>query len=562
LTLTPLKKALGFVLLLVFASFYAQPNSGGSGLALTYNIPIWIVASWIIMAGILLSVSKARFNYPSLWLYLVIFPLFVIISSVLAEVSQPITWLFRQLYIFGGVLFLFALFQFQPKQKAVDQVLFLLVIATGLHALLGTMQIVAPSYLSSYFPPNNDLVPRGMFQQINVQVSYLATGLIISLYFISRPSFRFTNFVVKLVIVIAFTLAIYVVVASGSRVGLLSLLLAIPLVVWSRFHKLRPHKTLLIVLLLGSCGGFIAGQSGLDKTLDKTVKLAGESYSTSRVAMYTIGMELVAKEPIHGYGIGGFLKAWNLQASDFVSRHPETSLPQYVTHPHNEVLFWMIEAGLPALLGIIAFVVGLSLALYQCGFQRGGAYAAMLLPISLHTQVELPFYISSLHWFIWLFLIYLVLRHNTKTVTLNLSLAMRRLLQIVAVGSAVGVTLFMINIARAQADLYDFLYNKNARAPYLQVALNNLYTKTYAEQIAMRSMLYASIESGDKSKVETFENWALDFVVTRPELKMYEDLISASVFLRPEGKGCDAIVAGIAMYAQNKPLQRAYDKCQ
>ena len=553
---------LGFILLFVFTPFYAQPNTGGLGLALTYNIPIWTVASWLMVARLLLSINKGCFHYPSLWLYLVIFPLVVIISSVLAEISQPIDWLFRQLYIVGGVLFLFALFQFQLTQKAIDQLLFLLVIATGLHAFLGTMQIVAPHYVSSYFPPNADLVPRGMFQQINVQVSFLATGLLISLYLISRPRFRFANHITQCVVVIAFTLGLYIVVASGSRVGLLSLLVGIPLVVWSRFYQLRPYKTLLIILLLCSCGSFIAGQAGLHKTLDKSAQLTEKTYSMARVAMYTIGVELVAKEPVHGYGIGGFLKAWNIQSSDFVTRHPETTLPQAVNHPHNEILFWMIEAGLPALFGILVFAAGIGIALYRCGFQRGGAYAGMLLPISLHTQVELPFYISSLHWFVWLFLIYLVLRHHTKSMTLNLSLAMTRLIQIGAVGSAIGVTLFMINTARAQADLYDFIYNKNAQAPYLQVALNNLYTKTYAEQIAMRSMLYTSIENGEKGKVETFEKWALDYVVTRPELKMYEDLISASVFLRPEGKGCDAIAAGLVMYAQNKPLQLAYEKCK
>ncbi len=550
------------VLLFLLSPFYAQLNTGGLGLALTYNIPIWAVANWMIMAGILLSVSNARLNYPSLWIYLVIFPLFIVISSVAGSITQPIAWLFRQLFIFGGLLFLFALFQFRPKQKAIDQILFILVIATACHALLGTMQIVAPSYLSSYFPPNSDLVPRGMFQQINVQASFLATGLIISLYLISRPSFRFASLAVKSIVIIAFTLAIYVVVASGSRIGLLSLLLGIPLIVGSRFRQLRSHKVLLTVLLIASCGSFVAGQAGLHRTLDKTAQLTEKSYSTARISMYTIGMELVAKEPVYGYGIGGFLRAWNVQASDFFSRHSETVLPQSVNHPHNETLFWMIEAGLPALLGIITFVVGMGLALYYCGFQRGGAYAAMLLPISLHTQVELPFYISSLHWFVWLFLLYLVLRHQTKTVMPNLSLAMMRLTQVAAVSFAVGVTLFMINTARAQADLYDFLYNKNARGPYLQIALSNLYTKSYAEQIAMRSMLYASIESGEQTKVKEFEDWALDYVVTRPELKMYEDLISASVFLRPEGKGCDAISSGLAMYAHNKPLQQAYSKCE
>ncbi len=566
MTLTPLKKnnsmLFGLVLLFVISPFYAQLNTGGAGLALTYNIPIWIVASGVIMAGVLVSIMNKDFIYPKSWLYLIAFPLIVISNSLMAELTQPIAWLFRQLYLLGGVLFLFALFQFQSKQAVLDKILFILVIASGLHGLLGTMQIVIPDYLPAYFPPNNDLVPRGMFQQINVQASFLATGLIISVYLISRPNFRFASLFVKSVLVVSFGLAIYVVIASGSRVGLLSLLLGLPLVIWSRFHQLKPHKILLLVLIVVSSFSFLAGQSGLHKTVDKTMQLTERSYSTSRIAMYTIGMELVSQQPVHGYGVGGFLRAWNTQASDFMTRHPEASLPQAVNHPHNELLFWMIEAGLPALFGMIVFVVGLGIALYRCGFNRGGAYAAMLLPISLHTQVELPFYISSLHWFIWLFLIYLVLQHNTRALRINLSVAMTRLIQFMAVGSAIAVTLFMVNTARAQADLYAFLYTDNAQRPYLQVALNNLYTRPYAEQLAMRSMLYVSIENSDRRKVELFENWALDYVFKRPELKMYEDLISASVFLRPEGKGCDAIKAGLAMYAHNKPLQLAYEKCR
>lgn len=552
---------LAAVLLFVFSPFYAQANSGGTGLSLTYNIAIWGIASWIIIAGVILVASNAQFIYPSLWYFFIIFPLFVLISSLVSDYNQPITWLFRQLYIFGGALFLFVLFQLQAKKSTLDHILFILVIATGLHAVLGTMQIVAPNYLSSYFPPNNNFVPRGMFQQINVQASFLATGLIMSLYLISRPSFKFTNIVVKFLVVIAFTLGLYIVVASGSRVGLLSLLLAIPLIVWSRFQQLKVHKPLLIILLVCSCGSFLAGQAGLHKTLDKTAQLTEKSYSTSRVAMYTIGMELVAQEPVHGYGIGGFLKAWNTQASDFISRHPETLLPTYVTHPHNEILFWMIEAGLPALLGIIAFMVGICVALYRCGFQRGSAYAAMLLPISLHTQVELPFYISSLHWFVWLFLIYLVLSHHTKTVAFNLSQAMTRFVQISAPAVALGITLFMINTARAELDIYNFTKGIKSDTPPLSIALNNLYTKNYAEQLAMRSMLYASIQSKDRKKIEIFEDWAMNYVKKSPELKMYEDLISASVFLRPEGKGCDAILAALAMYAHNEPLQKASEQC-
>jgi len=548
--------------LFLIAPLCTAPSIGGLGLALPYNIPVWAVASWIMaIASILITVNK-QFITPRLWVTFVIFPIIILIISLFYPVNQPITWLFRQLYIMGGVLFLFALFQFQAKQAAIDRVLFILVLAMGLHACLGTLQIVVPDRIP-WLSFTHNYVPQGIFQQINVQATFLVTGVILTLYLISRPCFRFSSLIIKVWVVVAFALAVYIVIASGSRIGLLSLLLGVPLILWSRYRQLWWHKKLLIVLLLVSCGSFWAGQAGLYRTLDKTAQLSENSYSSARITMYAIGMELVAKSPIYGYGIGGFLKAWNKQASDFMTRHSETVLlPEHITHPHNELLLWMIEAGLPAVIGIFAMIAGMGLALYRCGFQRGGAYAAMLLPISLHTQVELPFYVSSVHWFLWLFLIYLLLRHQTKTIKTHLSQSAIWLIRVTAVFFAIGITIFMNNTARAQADLYHYVYDTNTQPPYLQIALNNLYFEHLAEQVAMHSMLYISIANHDRTKVETFENWAKEYVKIKPELVIYQDLILASQFLRPKDKGCDAIKAGFAMYAQNKVLQQAVIHCQ
>jgi len=547
--------------LFLIVPFYSSDNIGGTGLTLTYNIPVWLIASWIMAAGLSVISIKQSFAHPKLWFFFVLFPSIVIVSSLMSDGSQSITWLFRQFYILGGLVFLFALFQFSVKQKSIDDILFVLVLATGLHALIGTLQTLGFEDLT-FWIPSKDFVPRGNFQQINVQVSFLVTGLITSLYLISRPGFRKRSTLTKLVVMVSFGLATYVIIASGSRVGLLAMFLGVPLVLWSRYHQLKHHKELLTIICIIACTAIVAGQAGLHRTLDKASTLSEKSYSTARVAMYTIGLELVAKEPVYGTGIGSFRRVWNKQSSDFVVRHPETVLPQSVGHPHNEILFWMIEGGISVVLGIFAVIIGIILALKQCGFQRGGAYAAMLLPISLHTQVELPFYISAVHWFLWLFLIYLVLRHQTKIVEINISKAATRLLQIVAIVFAFSATIFMVNTTRAQTDLYHFLYDKNVQPPYLQLALNNIYFKPMAEQVAMRSMLYASIENNDRARVKIFETWAQEYVEINPELKMYEDLISASVFLRPEGKGCDVIKEGLTMYAHNKPLQQAYkDNC-
>lgn len=547
-------------LLFLISPLYSQVNIGGSGLALTYNIPVWASASWLMGLALLHITNTRKFTYPSLWLFFISFPVIIIVTSVLGTVDQPITWLFRLLYILGGLAFLLSLFQFNISPSQLDKILYIIVIASGIHALIGVAQIHTPELALLWVSNPAGLVPRGIFQQINVHISFLSTGLIISLYLISRPSFRTRSTIVKLSLLFIFPVALYIIMASGSRIGLLSIALSLPLVFWSRYTQLRHHKKFLAILFLVSCCAIFAGKAGIEKTVDKSVQLSDASYSTARVAMYTIGLELVAKEPVSGYGTGGFLKAWNLQASDFIQRHPETVLPPYVTHPHNELLFWMIEGGLPSVLGIVIVIIGIGIALVRCGFQRGGAYAAMLLPISLHTQVELPFYISALHWFLWLFLIYLALSHATKMVVINLSAAASKSLQVVACLFAILVTVFMFNTARAQADLYDFLYNKSPKQPYLQLALNNLYFKPAAEQVAMRSMLYVSIENNDREKVQGFVDWAERYVAHSPELKMYEDLISASLYLKPEGNGCDAIHSGLAMYAHNKPLQEAAEQ--
>ena len=536
---------------------YSQPNLGGTGLALTFNIGIWGVAIWFVALSFLLN--RKVLYIPKHWQWFVVFPCFILLSSLWNPTSSPIDLLFTSLFILGGFTFFIALFQFEFSQSDIEKLLFIVVITVGLHAVIGTAQIWFPdSFISQYFYSLRDGSPRGVFQQTNVNSTFLATGIIIAIYLISRPGYKTASLVRKSLLFASYFLAIYIVFSSGSRVGLLSLILAIPILLFARFEHLRQKKREVALLVLLAITSFNIGQSGIDKTVDKAAQLKEQSYSNSRVAMYTIGMELIEKRPL-GYGLGSFLKVWNKQASDFTTRYPETKLPITINHPHNEFLFWMIEGGLPVLFGLICIVIGISIGLYQAGIQSGGAYAAMLLPISLHMQVELPFYISSLHWFLWLFLVYLVFRNQVNEISVKVSSALTKLLRIILVSFTLFGTLFLINTAKAQHDIYKFVSGLQTGEKPLKTALNNVYTKNYAEQLAMRSMLYHSIENKEIEKVQYFLQWALVYVEKSPELKMYEDLISASVYLNPAGKGCDMINEALTMYAHNKPLQKARD---
>ncbi len=580
----------GLLLLLLIAPLYNQVNIGTSGLNLTYNISAWIVASWMLAAGLLLITTSHYFFYPQGWIYFVLFPFIVITNILWIEIDLSVIWFFRLLFILGGLMFLFALFQFSARQVQLDRALYVITLSMVCQALLGALQIADADIIRQLVLEQgtastetaqaisdeitiaiSNIVPSGNFQQINVQASFLVTGLMATFYLISRPVFRSSNKISQAIVVVSVALAIYIVSASGSRIGLLSLTLGMPILLWSRHHQLCHHKKLLVVLFIVSCVSVVAGwsawsdrkaiQKANSVQRDRVAGVTPKEYPVSRVDIYMIGLELIAKQPIYGYGVGGFLKAWNEQMADFARRYPEGRLPvdSPILHPHNEILFWAIEGGLLTVIGLLAVVVGIILALKRCGWQRGGAYLAMLLPISLHTQVELPFYHSAVHWFLWLFLVYLVLRHQTSIINIKITPAAIWLLRIAALMIGSTTTVFMLNTARAQTDLYRFLYEQEkAQQPYLQYALNNLYLKSEAERIAMRTNLYAYIEQNNRQEVEKFEKWARNYIITNPRMKIYEDLISASVFLRPDGKGCDYITAGLAMYPYNKHLKKAY----
>ena len=65
----------------------------------------------------------------------------------------------------------------------------------------------------------------------------------------------------------------------------------------------------------------------------------------------------------------------------------------------------------------------------------------------------------------------------------------------------------------------------------------------------------------DTDKVKAYEEWATEKVKLKPGLNLYRGLFVASRFLRPEGNGCDALEAGLAMYAYNNFFQKAYEEC-
>ena len=551
------------IALFLFAPLYFQPNLGGRGLELTYNIPVWAIASFLIGGGLYLIASTQQFIRPMhTWAFLA-FPVVIVLSGIINGSSQPTPWLFRQIYVIGGLLFLFTLFQFNIKQNQIERILYVIAASALVNALIAIIQILSPELIQGWLVTGGN-TPIGVFQQINVLSSYLATGITISFYLISRPSITSVTLAAKALLITCIGSSAFIITYIGSRSGMLSAVIGILIILISRQKQLKKRAALTLIALLSLAGGAIPGgiiEDGFKKLSQKTMEAAKGADFSARVNMYAVALELIIQKPGTGHGIGNFQRAWGLQTGDYHQRNPNAKLPPYVEHPHNELAYWLIEGGIVSFAGIAIAVGAIVLVLIRCGPQRGGGYVALLTPITLHAQVEQPFYISSLHWFLWLFLIFLILRHHTTTSTVPLSLPATRLIKTVAILSCIGSSYFLLHSARAQSDIYTYLTAKENNGPYLQVALNNLYFKSYAEQLAMRSLLHASIQSEKPDKVHYFAQWGEQQININPELKLFEDLINAYTFLELEKERCRIINTGTMMYPMNQPLKTIANTC-
>ncbi|BEO30193.1 membrane protein [Serratia marcescens] len=388
--------------------FY-HPNMGGSGLALPQNILAWgAMALTTLIMTFTVCLGRARLSLtPTARLLLLgIAVLTLPLLYTRPEWREDALW--RCAGLFGGWLFYVACLQLRltPRQRGL--LLYGLLFAVGVQALLAALQLFAPTL--AWVAPNGSRV-YGVFQQPNVLGSFIATGLALALWLLlaplSAPTWR--RQLPLLALLAAFSALL---VLIQSRAAWLGGALAAVLLLW-RFARQHPAVSrwaggaLLLGIALGLMvlftGFGLDGRSGL---------IAREGSNYSRLTMLQDTLSMILAKPLLGWGYGGFeysFAHFRLQAM------PWREVLEVAGHPHNEILLWWVEGGLPALAGIAIVLVAGALLLKRA-WQRdreqpAGARVGLflvLLPMLVHTQLEYPFYLSAPHWLAFLLLLALL----------------------------------------------------------------------------------------------------------------------------------------------------------
>ncbi|MCV6611091.1 MAG: Wzy polymerase domain-containing protein [Amphritea sp.] len=530
---------------------------GGEGLSVSHNTTVWIAATLFTTVAVFMLFKTAQFRYPRNWFTLLAMPASVIACGFLVDIFLPYQFLLRELYILGGLFFLFALFQFKFSTSSKESLLFILMLGGVLHALYGVSQIFWPGFAPEVITYSTG-TPYSTFQQINLQASYQATVLLITLYLLSRRGVTQRGTLQQLLIFSAVLLSSFIIAYSGSRVGVLSGLAGLVIIFVCRWRQLMSNKFFLVVFFALIATGSMLGKSGLASTGVKLQKTAEENLRDVRKNIYAVAVDLFIDQPIQGYGIGSFQKEWHKEKVNYLTNNPDADFPaDRLSHPHNELMFWIVEGGLLVIAGILISLGAVITSALKCGWRKGVTYLALLLPIGLHTQVELPFYISNIHWFMMMTLVFLTLSHNQSVISVNLSNAAIKLTKATTVSVFTLVTVFMIHSIRANDAIIQFFKNEGTQPIILKSAMNNPFFKDQAELYFMRAIFTNEINKGNPSFAPKFIEWAEPFIEYTPVPQLHIDLAQAYLIVGEEDKAFEILNRGRSIYPRNKFIKQA-----
>ncbi|WP_167350541.1 PglL family O-oligosaccharyltransferase [Buttiauxella brennerae] len=354
--------------------------------------------------------------------------------------------------------------------------------------------------------------PYGIFQQINVLASFLATGYAIALWFCLNTANRLLTNFCRIAVVMLPTMLVIL----QSRVGYLGC--AAVFVLLCVVYRHQPRKILLL-LALSLCGVAIGELLKNSHWLAPLVAIVDKEGSNSeRIYIMKSAIEMIRQRPIMGWGYGHF-EYVVARVSPQLLHH---TFPYPIPHAHNEFLFGWAEGGIAAAAGMLAIAAG-----YLTLIKGNNRYAlplwALSLPIALHTMTEYPLYQSAAHWLTLILLCRLCISEQPA------ELPQKKTYKVVAaavVSISFCAVVFFASGFKTHQVLTEFERTgmKNS-APVAQ--LINPWVQweryNYDRHVAM---LLQFNQTHDAALLDNFYRWGSEYVGQHNDLNVYRSLIS------------------------------------
>ena len=450
---------------IIFSVLYSQDNIGGNSYLIPFNITVWTSVTCFI----LYSLGKIVFNqkiYVSQWA----FWFYILLASIffvgLVKTKLPNDQLIILLASFSVVfLFVLSLYQYRITQRNINLILLLICTVGFIEVLVSLVQMYDSKLIIhsviSYVPLKLHGRPQGTFQHVNLLAIFLALTVVASFYIYSSAATRQGSVFKRIYLIVLAFMAMYVLSLIGSRGGLLAIVLGLFAILFAK-RKLWSSSAVylsywLISITLGYALSFMIypDTSSWGSVSDKmSTMLAG---SDVRFFLYSSAVQMFLESPLYGYGLGNY----NVQLMNFIAVNGvNESVIDFdfsvFHHPHNELLYWVVQSG-----GIVLLVALLLVFLYfkKVAYFRssvGLSLFALALPLVVSSMVSLPFILSGLHLFLFLLIVFIGIRHDKKSYAFSLVKGVKYIVLVFILGVSLNVTYFGWHTLKSSYEFFKF----------------------------------------------------------------------------------------------------------
>ncbi|RLJ70125.1 O-antigen polymerase [Hydrogenivirga caldilitoris] len=494
------------------------PNLGGTILH-PREYFIWILILVILWLALLSVLKSGRLTLPDGRIPFLLFILLSISSILFNPLLNKELFLIQSVHTFAIFFIWIALHQFGLNKSLKDRILFLIFLSAGIESVIGLFQISEFFRFLPITPVFQEGIVWGVFQQKNLFGTFVALGLLVSLYLITLPSLG--RFLRGSLFVIGFSLSMNLVFAN-SRAAWLGFIFGAFLMLLARYRIYRVFLNRLalwaLVVLTGAVLGIVlyGGSKDYEKAL-----LQRESSNAQRVLMLKTSWEMFKEKPLFGHGFGNFESLYMYYQAKVIEKEKEYSkyVGGFVSHPHNEIAFIAVQSGVMGLLGFSLVFISFFRKILSLGIQKGGLYASLLMPFLVHALVEYPMELSVVHYFTFIVLLSFISSHGCTVKELKIGSKTR----VSAV--AVATVLLLIGIFWFSKTFVDYmrmtLFTVEAekgkfRPELIEGARKNTYLKNWANAIYWIEKVKVALKEKGTHAVESFILWAEKEKIRRP----------------------------------------------
>lgn len=542
-----------FALFCLIGMHYFQHNQGGAGLELPINPVAWSFISILIGIGLWQITLCQKIHYNSLTIAgLIAFTLLLIPvfypNAEFTEASYP-----RLLGFLGGILLLFALQQLNLRKEQWYQLLLLLVVAGFIESVYSLVQMYVLEAGNPFGFNVNYGRPYGIFQQPNVLASFTATNLVLAAYLFVSWHPKRSHVLLSSFLVLSCFLSSWVVYICASRAGYIGISIALVLISpWVWQQSKQRAAILVAIVALGISMHFIVSDGSISRDQNELKS------ANAREIIYEQSIHMMQQKPFLGWGYGSFETNFIHERATHIAQEANPFPIENLTHPHNEIMLWGLEGGILPLVGLLVLAATFIGLLTKFNWRMALALLALVVPLTLHSQTEYPFYHAVATWFSFIVLVAFVshLSNSERSIQFRPTF----LVKTNAVLIPLFTCSFMITAIHTNYLVTKFERTGRTDIDLLMQVVNPLALTTRLEFNIFTLRMFVGEQLNKPEELKAYIDWSTEFVKQTPRANIYYNQALAYKLIGDEGKAAEILAYARWLYPNNDLLKKGLEE--